>query len=231
METQLTLGKVLSHVIGWTVLGFVVLLVIGPVFAVVGAILPFALVGFLCWAGYRGIRRLTNQTREGVLEERIQVVKEKLAPGGEWNRAARNGIGAARGRAGRLLRLPGALIALLATTLVRLPLAVLRIPLALLRLPFTVLRWVGRQAWGAASAVGRFTGRVVSGAFVQGRFAAVIMLEVFCGIAVGALLGALAEQRLSLHGDHVLTGAAVGGFLGVLVALSTPEPKRKTTVA
>jgi hypothetical protein len=231
METQLTLGKVLSHVIGWTVLGFVVLLVIGPVFAVVGAILPFALVGFLCWAGYRGIRRLTHQAKTGVIDERIQVVREKLAPGGEWNRAARNGIGAARGGVGRVLRLPGSLVALLATALVRLPVAILRLPLMILRLPIIALGWVGSQVWGVASSVGRFTGRVVTGAFAQGRFAAVIVLEVFCGIAVGALLGGLAEQRLSLHGDMVLTGAAVGGFLGVLVALSTPEPRRKTSVA
>jgi hypothetical protein len=217
METQLTFGKALSYVIGWTVLGFGVLLVIGPVLAVVGTILPFALIGFLSWAGYRAVQRLTHHASAEALDERILVVRQKLAPDGEWNRAARSGLH-------RILRFPVALAAWIVALVVWLPWNVLRLPL-------TAVAWFGRRAWGVVSAVGAFVGRVVSGAFVQGRFATVIVLEVFCGIAVGGMLGGLAEQRLSLAGDFVLTGAAVGGFLGVLVALSTPEPRRKTPAA
>jgi hypothetical protein len=240
METQVTFGKVLSHLIGWTVLGFVVLLLIGPVLAILGTILPFALVGFLCWLGFRTIHRLVNKAKAGafdehlevmkaklaaqqaareaarqMIDERIQVMKERLASGGTWNRAARGGFG-------RLLRLPGNLVA-------RVVPAILRVPITLLRLPFIALRWFGRQVWGVVSAVGTAVGRLVSWTFAQGRFATVIMLEVFCGIAVGGLLGGLAEQKMSLHADFVLVGAAVGGLLGALVSLSTPEPKRKTS--
>lgn len=240
MESQLTFGKVLSHVIGWTVLGFVVLLLIGPVLAIVGTILPFALVGFLSWAGYRAIRRVVTKAKTGafddhlqavkeklaaqqaareaarrVLDEHIQLMKERLATGGSWNRTARSGLV-------RLLRLPGLIVA-------RVAMALLRLPFLVLLLPFIALRWMGRQAWGAASAVVRTIGRFVSWAFAQGRFATVIILEVFCGIAVGGLLGGLAEQKMSLHNDFVLIGAALGGLLGVLVALSTPEPKRNTS--
>jgi hypothetical protein len=240
METQVTFGKVLSHVIGWTILGFVVLLLIGPVLAVLGTILPFALVGFLSWAGYRAARRLVHKAKAGELDshiealkaklaaqqaaretarqkidEQLQLVRERLSPGGTWNRAARGGFG-------RVLRWPGALVA-------RVVPAVLRLPITVLLLPFLALRWFGRQAWGVASVVVTSVGRLVSWTFAQGRFATVIMLEVFCGIAVGGLLGGLAEQKMSLHGDFVLVGAAVGGLLGALVSLSTPEPRRKTS--
>jgi hypothetical protein len=210
MEPQLTLGKALRYVIGWTVLGFIVLIVLGPVLAIVGTILPFAVIGFVSWAGYRAVRGVANPTRPGLIDERIQAVRARLAPNGQWNRAARGGLD-------RAMRFPGAVGA-----------AVVRLPLTVVRLPFTVLAWTARRVWRGLSAVGAFAGRFVSGAFVQGKFATVIALEVFCGIAVGAMLGGLAEQKFSLGGDFVLTGAAVGGFFGVLVALSTPEPKRNT---
>jgi hypothetical protein len=217
METQRTFGKVLGHVIGWTALGFVVLLVIGPVFAIVGTLLPFTIIGFASWAGYRAVRRVALRARAGSLDERIQVMRVKLAREGEWNRTARRGLG-------RAARVPGAVAAGLVSAAVRLPWTVLR-------LPFAALGWFGRKAWRATAAAGAFAGRVAAAALAQGSFAAVIMLEVFCGIAVGGLLGNLAEQRFSLSSDATLTGAAVGAFLGVLVALATPEPGRKTPAA
>jgi hypothetical protein len=210
METQLTVGKVVGHLIGWTILGFIVLLVIGPVIAIVGTILPFALVGFLTWVGYRAVRRVVRHPKVGDLDERVVHLKKKLAPGGEWNRAACHGCH-------RAFRAPGAAVAW----------AVPKV----LRFPGSVVAWFARKAWRAAGAVLVFAGRTLSFAYVQGRMVAVIFLEVFCGIAVGGLLGALIDRRISMHGELVLPGAAIGAFLGVLVALSTKEPGKRSPTA
>jgi hypothetical protein len=207
MEHQLSIGKIIGYALGWTALGFIVLLAIGPVLAVVGTLLPFALIGFLTWAVYRGIRWLVGRPAEGPLEKRFPEAKAQCFRVLRRTRSA--SCRAARG-----------LVALVGR------------PLGfLLHLLLGGLRWVGRKVCWVVFRVGAAVGRAFSWLLRQGRFVGVIVLEVFCGVVIGAMLGAQLEQRLSLSSDGLVIGAVVGGLLGALVALTTPEPKRRTPVA
>jgi hypothetical protein len=97
--------QLLGKIAYFTVLGFVVIMLIGPVLGIAGAILPFALVGFAVWLAYRGVQRLVGRFRkEGkpipielrtpriVTQVREQVrekVRDKLVRTGRLQRAGR----------------------------------------------------------------------------------------------------------------------------------------------
>jgi len=55
MENMHSTGHLLRKVAMMTLIGFLVITLAGPIFALLGVILPFALVGFLVWAVVRGI--------------------------------------------------------------------------------------------------------------------------------------------------------------------------------
>jgi hypothetical protein len=48
-----------------SLLGVAVLVLIGPVLAIAGVLLPFALIGLLAWGAYHGVRALRNRIRAG----------------------------------------------------------------------------------------------------------------------------------------------------------------------
>ena len=56
-----------------TALGFLTVVLIGPVLSILGTILPFALVGALVWLAWWSLRHLAERFRPS-------VVREKLAP-------------------------------------------------------------------------------------------------------------------------------------------------------
>src|SRR4051794_6575463 len=60
-----------------SLLGLAVLVLIGPVLAVVGTLLPFALVGLLAWGGYRGVKGLAARLRAGQRLPRLVGRDEK----------------------------------------------------------------------------------------------------------------------------------------------------------
>jgi hypothetical protein len=49
----------------FAVIGFIGIVAIGPVAAVVGALLPFALIGLFVFGAYRGVQRLVGARRAG----------------------------------------------------------------------------------------------------------------------------------------------------------------------
>jgi hypothetical protein len=133
----------LRKLVWFTVLGFATVILIGPVLAVLGTVLPFALVGALVWLAYKGVRRLAGRGREKpalpeVLQEAGRGARRAFAQGIQkcsgwapavrrWPPAARcrlraaGGWVAARGRsAGRRLLeiLCGALVGALVSWLI-----------------------------------------------------------------------------------------------------------------
>jgi hypothetical protein len=55
--------KLLVKLIWWSLLGFAAVVLIGPALAVLGTLLPFALVGAGVWGAYRGVRVLVERRR------------------------------------------------------------------------------------------------------------------------------------------------------------------------
>jgi hypothetical protein len=55
MEKLQGSAHILRHVVLWTLIGFGVLVLSGPIIAIVGTLLPFALVGLLIWLVVRAI--------------------------------------------------------------------------------------------------------------------------------------------------------------------------------
>jgi hypothetical protein len=55
----------------FTALGLATVVLIGPTLAVVGTLLPFALLGVLVWVFWRGVRRLAGRTRWDAVQARL----------------------------------------------------------------------------------------------------------------------------------------------------------------
>src|SRR5581483_11290305 len=53
MESLHSTADILRKIVLFTILGFLAIILIGPVLTVLGVILPFALVGFLMWLPFR----------------------------------------------------------------------------------------------------------------------------------------------------------------------------------
>jgi hypothetical protein len=71
----------LQRVFWWTLIGLAAVVLIGPVVAVVGTLLPFTLIGGLVWLGWRGVSRLAARLRGSPprLEPVLQAVPEVVA--------------------------------------------------------------------------------------------------------------------------------------------------------
>jgi hypothetical protein len=84
--------KLVGKVVQFSLLGFLAIVLVGPVLGILGTLLPFALIGALVWGGYRGLRRLVAPRRPErerpplpVREVRVEpvalpVVKERRGP-------------------------------------------------------------------------------------------------------------------------------------------------------
>jgi hypothetical protein len=59
------------RVFWFTALGFLTVVLIGPVLSILGTILPFALVGVLVWLAWSGLRRLAERFRPSVVQEKL----------------------------------------------------------------------------------------------------------------------------------------------------------------
>jgi hypothetical protein len=68
----------LRRVLLWTLLGLATVVLIGPVAAVVGTVLPFTLIGVLVWLAARGIGRLVARFRGTPAVERLARVGANL---------------------------------------------------------------------------------------------------------------------------------------------------------
>jgi hypothetical protein len=128
----------LRKLVWFTVLGFATVILIGPVLAVLGTVVPFALVGGLVWLAYQGVRRLVGRGRgqekpalpevlQGARREARRAFAQGIQKCSRWAPAARcrlraaGGWVAVRGRAAgrRLLEiLCGALVGALVSWLI-----------------------------------------------------------------------------------------------------------------
>jgi hypothetical protein len=113
---------VLRKLVLFAVLGFATVMLIGPVLAVVGTLLPFALVGALVWLAYKGVRRLAARLRGPERRDLRDVLREVrrggrralahgLHKGSAWAPAVRGRLRLVRDRVvARLEVLCGALV-------------------------------------------------------------------------------------------------------------------------
>jgi hypothetical protein len=209
--------------------GFVALMLIGPVLAVVGTLLPFAVVGVLVWSGYRLFRRAVGCPRrwaEGEHEVRHRMWRGmRYAGRGAWVCGARAAeampaVLAGARRAGEQVRDRG---------------------WGACRGAWeaggpVVMRGVER-AGQAARACGACAAESVpavlararqAGAPVRARlrFVARILWEVACGSLVGVTMGSLAGWQTNSVAEYVLLGGLMGAVLGLIVGVSRWEPAR-----
>jgi hypothetical protein len=86
---------VLRSLFYFTALGFAAVVLIGPVAAVVGTALPFALIGVLVWGLVRGLRRWSGNFRRTAADRRAPLPVLPVA-GHPAPRAFPHGVQAAR---------------------------------------------------------------------------------------------------------------------------------------
>src|SRR5688500_5046059 len=79
MEYMQTTAQILRKVAIITLVGFLVVVLSGPVLTLVGALLPFALVGFVVWVGYRLVLIARESGWRGVGAAAGRVVRTALA--------------------------------------------------------------------------------------------------------------------------------------------------------
>jgi hypothetical protein len=94
MERLQSSTDILRKVAIWTLIGFGVILLSGPILTVLGIVLPFAVVGFLVWlgvkavlAGPRAVGRAISSTARVIVRGITAVprwVGARLAAGGRW---------------------------------------------------------------------------------------------------------------------------------------------------
>ncbi len=209
-------GRVLRIVAFLTVLGFLTLVLVGPVLALVaGALsvvlalaavtLPFALVGLLVWSAYLA----------AVHDRRAawQHLRTRLADLGRWFVTV---------PLATCLRLCGWAAGAVRT-------------LAPVALP--VARRAGEAARDGVEAGVVLAGRGANAAAAflprarsLGQFVVGVLLEGIGGAAVGTILVCLADAsaRGATLGLHIAAGAVAGASLGLLVgaARSSPRPER-----
>jgi uncharacterized membrane protein len=78
MESLHSTADMIRKVALFTVMGFLVVFLIGPVLTLVGMVLPFALVGFLVWLPYRLLVQKQQINWSGLPEKAGRVVRTVL---------------------------------------------------------------------------------------------------------------------------------------------------------
>lgn len=78
MESLHSTADILRKVALFTLVGFLVVVLIGPLFTVLGVILPFALVGFLVWLPYRLLVQQKEIDWSGVPKKAGRFVRSVL---------------------------------------------------------------------------------------------------------------------------------------------------------
>jgi hypothetical protein len=86
-DVMSTLG--LRRIVLWTFLGLATVVLIGPVMAVVGTVLPFTLIGVLVWLTARGVHRLVARFRGSAASDKLAQVRANLP---EVARSARQAV-------------------------------------------------------------------------------------------------------------------------------------------
>jgi hypothetical protein len=190
------------RVFWFTALGFLTVVLIGPVLSILGTILPFALVGALVWLAWWGLRRLAERFLPSVVREKLTPTLVLPAVGCGARRVFQEGVRhckdygpvvcervwQAGSGAGRMLRQG---------------------------------MQHCRQVGPALREQGR---RIESKVATWTRAAARIVVEGTCGAAVGGLV---AWYVVGPTEESVAIGVLVGAALGFVLGGSKHEPARK----
>lgn len=216
MELVSSAGRALRVVSFLAVLGFLTVVLVGPVLAlvvgvlslVVGllvAALPFALIGLLVWGAYLAVSR---DPRVG-----WQKLRAKAGAVGRW------------------------VVAVPLAACVRLCAWGVGVGRVLAPLAVPVARRAGEAARGGVEAGAALAGRganAAGAALVKtqsaARFVGAVLLETVGGAAVGTILVCLADSgaRGAALGWRIFAGAVAGAFIGLLVgaARSSLRPEK-----
>lgn len=190
------------RVFWFTALGFLTVVLIGPVLSIIGTILPFALVGALAWFSWWGVRRVAERFRFGTIREKLTAERVLPAVGRGARRVFQEGVRQCKefgpvvcervwqagSGAGRMLRQS----------------------VEHCREVGPALREQGR----------RMEGKVTTWI----RAAARIVMEVGCGAVVGGLV---AWYAVGPTEESVAIGALIGAALGFVVGGPKHEPTRE----
>jgi hypothetical protein len=185
----------LTRVCWWTFLGLATVFLIGPVVAVVGIVLPFALIGCGVWFAARGVRRLQARLRRSpamdVLPQVARGAREVLADGvqkcKDFGPVVRDGAQAV-GRGAR----------------------------EVVRQGVHHCREMGPVLCERARRLGE-------GAATRGRMVLRVLTEVVCGSLAGALIGWYAVGPDQAIAIGAAAGAALGLVSGSLARTSPRE--------
>jgi hypothetical protein len=189
------------RVFWFTALGFLTVVLIGPVLSIVGTILPFALIGALVWFAWGGLRRLAERFRPDAIREKLvpnrvlpavsrgarRVFQEGIRQCKDLGPVVCERVWQAGSGAGRMLRQG----------------------MQHCREVAPVLREQSR----------RMEGKVATWTRVAARMA----LEVTCGAVVGGLV---AWYAVGPTEESVAIGALIGAALGFVVGGPKHEPAR-----
>jgi hypothetical protein len=191
-------ARFLRKMIFLSILGFLIVMLIGPILAVVGVFFAFGVIGFLAWCLYRGFVLVVSGWRHDPLGER-EALRNALRGAGQFGRqACAHGLHAGR-RAGPAVAAFGRRAVECAVIPVR----------------------VGARLGRGVADVGY---RVGQRAAARARFLAIVLAEGLSGALVGGIVGFLVDWQAINEGQHpflnVYTGGGVliGGVVGVVLA-------------
>ena len=191
-----------QRVFWFTALGFLTVVLIGPVLSILGTILPFALVGALVWLTWWGLRRLAERFRPSDVPEKLvpnlampavgrgagRVLQEGVRQCKDFGPVVCERVWQAGSGAGRMLR-------------------------------------QGMQHCQEIGPALREQGRRMEGKVATWtRAAARIVMEGTCGAVVGGLV---AWYAVGPTEESVAIGALVGAALGFVVGGTKQESARK----
>jgi hypothetical protein len=193
-----------------TILGVLVVTLIGPVMAIFGVIIPFAIVGFVALTMYRVVARLLGGWGRKHARDR-EALQAALRGAGRFGRQACY-QGAVLGRQacvqGAAL---GRRVAPEVVNLGRRAADCAAVPMRVGMRYGRDLAHLGRQVGERAARRGRLIGTMVR--------------EGVCGALVGAIVGLLLDwQAVNVMDVYTPAGALAGAAVGIVVAFSRREP-------
>jgi hypothetical protein len=209
MRLFLGLG-LLRKLLIMTVLGFVAVTLIGPIVAVTGFIVAFAVIGFVILTMYRAVARVVGRWGRKHEHDR-EALRAALRGAGRFGRQACY-HGAVLGRQacvqGAAL---GKRVAPEVVNLGRRAADCAAVPMRVGMRYGRDLAHLGRQVGERAARRGRLIGTMVR--------------EGVCGALVGAIVGLLLDwQAVNVMDVYTPAGALAGAAVGIVVAFSRREP-------
>jgi hypothetical protein len=233
-------GHLFRRVLFWAAIGFAALFALGPIMVV----LFFAALGFATWilvqAAYFGTERTWQNTQ---LAGRKLAIAALAAAGSLLHlcrlieQSARWAYEQGGYTAGRPWAKARQSMRFIGPLLLETPGGAVVVGKKIVVVALTAGSWsllypgklIGHAARSAYEQGGYVVGLVSLKARQNMRFIGSLLLETLGGAGVGALLGYVINNGTEAFKPAVLTGAALGAFLGLLLGVSRYEPTAEST--